>query len=52
MSSIRDLKDFLDHSHSPYHAVANLAARLDARRKADAAKVLQKDAALQAELNG
>ena len=30
MSSIRDLKDFLDHSHSPYHAVANLAARLDA----------------------
>ena len=29
-----------------------LAARLDARRKADAAKVLQKDAALQAELNG
>ena len=31
---------------------ASLAARLDARRKADAAKVLQKDAALQAELNG
>lgn len=30
MSSIRDLKDFLDHSHSPYHAAANLAARLDA----------------------
>ena len=30
MSSIRDLKDFLDHSHSPYPAVANLAARLDA----------------------
>ena len=29
-----------------------LAARLDAKRKADAAKVLQKDAALQAELNG
>ena len=28
-----------------------LAARLDAKRKADAAKVLQKDAALQAELN-
>ena len=31
---------------------AALAARLDAKRKADAAKVLQKDAALQAELNG
>jgi len=30
---------------------AELAARLDAKRKADAAKVLQKDAALQAELN-
>ena len=30
---------------------AQLAARLDAKRKADAAKVLQKDAALQAELN-
>ena len=29
-----------------------LAAKLDAKRKADAAKVLQKDAALQAELNG
>ena len=29
-----------------------LAARLDSKRKADAAKVLQKDAALQAELNG
>ena len=28
-----------------------LAARLDAKRRADAAKVLQKDAALQAELN-
>ena len=28
-----------------------LAARLDAKRKADAAKVLEKDAALQAELN-
>lgn len=28
-----------------------LAARLDAKRKADAAKVLQKDAALQAQLN-
>ena len=28
-----------------------LAARLDAKRKADAAKVLQKDAALQADLN-
>lgn len=28
-----------------------LAARLDAKRKADAAKVLQKDVALQAELN-
>ena len=28
-----------------------LAARLDSKRKADAAKVLQKDAALQAELN-
>ena len=31
---------------------AELAARLDARRTADAAKVLEKDAALQAELNG
>ena len=31
---------------------AALADRLDARRAADAAKVLQKDAALQAELNG
>ena len=30
---------------------AELAAKLDARRKADAAKVLEKDAALQAELN-
>ena len=30
---------------------ADLAAKLDAKRKADAAKVLQKDAALQAELN-
>ena len=30
---------------------AELAARLDAKRKADAEKVLQKDAALQAELN-
>ena len=30
---------------------AELAARLDAKRKADAAKVLEKDAALQAELN-
>ena len=30
---------------------AALAARLDARRKADAAKVLEKDAALQKELN-
>ena len=30
---------------------ADLAARLDAKRKADAAKVLEKDAALQAELN-
>ena len=30
---------------------AELAARLDAKRKDDAAKVLQKDAALQAELN-
>ena len=29
-----------------------LAAKLDNKRKADAAKVLQKDAALQAELNG
>ena len=29
-----------------------LAAKLDDKRKADAAKVLQKDAALQAELNG
>ena len=29
-----------------------LAAKLDAKRKADTAKVLQKDAALQAELNG
>ena len=29
-----------------------LAARLDAKRLADAAKVLEKDAALQAELNG
>ena len=29
-----------------------LAAKLDAKRKADAAKVLQKDEALQAELNG
>ena len=28
-----------------------LAARLDAKRRADAAKVLEKDAALQAELN-
>ncbi len=32
-------------------ADADLAARLDAKRKADAAKVLEKDAALQAELN-
>ena len=31
---------------------AELAAKLDARRAADAAKVLEKDAALQAELNG
>lgn len=30
---------------------AELAAKLDAKRKADAAKVLEKDAALQAELN-
>ena len=30
---------------------AELAARLDAKRRADAAKVLEKDAALQAELN-
>ena len=30
---------------------AELAARLDAKRRADAEKVLQKDAALQAELN-
>ena len=30
---------------------AQLAAKLDEKRKADAAKVLQKDAALQAELN-
>ena len=30
---------------------ADLAAKLDAKRRADAAKVLQKDAALQAELN-
>ena len=30
---------------------ADLAAKLDAKRKADAAKVLEKDAALQAELN-
>ena len=30
---------------------ADLAARLDAKRKADAAQVLEKDAALQAELN-
>ena len=30
---------------------AQLAAKLDAKRKADAAKVLEKDAALQAELN-
>ena len=30
---------------------ADLAARLDAKRKNDAAKVLEKDAALQAELN-
>ena len=30
---------------------ADLASRLDAKRKADAAKVLEKDAALQAELN-
>ena len=30
---------------------ADLAARLDVKRKADAAKVLEKDAALQAELN-
>ena len=30
---------------------ADLAARLDAKRKSDAAKVLEKDAALQAELN-
>ena len=30
---------------------AELAARLDAKRKADAAKVLEKDAALQSELN-
>ena len=31
---------------------AELAAKLDAKRAADAAKVLEKDAALQAELNG
>ena len=31
---------------------AELAAKLDARRAADAAKVLEKDAALQAELKG
>ena len=31
---------------------AALAEKLDAKRKADAAKVLEKDAALQAELNG
>ena len=31
---------------------AELAARLDAKRAADSAKVLEKDAALQAELNG
>ena len=31
---------------------AELAAKLDARRAADEAKVLEKDAALQAELNG
>ncbi len=31
---------------------AALAARLDAKRAADSAKVLEKDAALQAELNG
>ena len=31
---------------------AELAAKLDARRAADAAKVLEKDAALQAELDG
>ncbi len=31
---------------------ADLAAKLDAKRKSDAAKVLEKDAALQAELNG
>ena len=30
---------------------ADVAAKLDAKRKADAAKVLEKDAALQAELN-
>ena len=30
---------------------ADIAAKLDAKRKADAAKVLEKDAALQAELN-
>ena len=30
---------------------AELAAKLDAKRKADAAKVLEKDAALQAEIN-
>ena len=30
---------------------ADLAAKLDAKRKSDAAKVLEKDAALQAELN-
>ena len=30
---------------------ADLAAKLDAKRKADAAKVLEKDASLQAELN-
>ena len=30
---------------------ADLAAKLDAKRRADAAKVLEKDAALQAELN-
>ena len=29
MSGIHDLKNFLDHSHSPYHAAANLAALLD-----------------------